>query len=135
MAGKIRVWGATSKTAGCLHSCLHSFTFQEFKSNRVSYLQAHAGDSKSGALHWACGFKSHLRHHPSLVKPPRNSLVLRHGVLPSLPTAACASLHSPEISAGSALSGFDSPAAPPPLPLRLRASPSKSPVGKHRSEE
>ena len=20
-------------------------------------------DSKSGALHWACGFKSHLRHH------------------------------------------------------------------------
>src|ERR1035438_4252812 len=29
---KIRVWGATSKTAGYLHSCLHSFTFLEFKS-------------------------------------------------------------------------------------------------------
>src|ERR1039458_9809693 len=64
---------------------------------------------------------------------PRNSLILRRGVLPSLPTAACASLHSPEISAGSALSGFDSPAAPPPLPLRLRASASKSRVGKHPS--
>src|ERR1035441_9509199 len=43
-------------------------------------------DSKSGALHWACGFKSHLRHHPSLVarssplplrQPIRNSLPLR----------------------------------------------------------
>ena len=27
-------------------------------------------DSKSGALHWACGFKSHLRHHPSFNTVP-----------------------------------------------------------------
>jgi hypothetical protein len=64
-------------------------------------------------------------------------LILRHGVLPSLPTAACASLHSPEISAGSALSGFDfvplqskpppKPLAPSPrLPPRLRVSASRS---------
>jgi hypothetical protein len=25
-------------------------------------------DSKSGALHWACGFKSHLGHHPQINK-------------------------------------------------------------------
>src|ERR1017187_3970624 len=48
-----------------LHSCLHSFTFLKFKLLIYNYLQAELKDSKSGALHWACGFKSHLRHQNS----------------------------------------------------------------------
>src|ERR1019366_815965 len=53
-----------------LHSCLHSFTFLKFKLLIYNYLQAELKDSKSGALHWACGFKSHLRHQPSRFEIP-----------------------------------------------------------------
>src|ERR1035437_8375751 len=66
MAGKIRVWGETSKTGGYLHSRLHSFTFLKYRSTVRKFLQATEAASKSAPLHWACGFKSHLLHQTPL---------------------------------------------------------------------
>jgi len=57
---------------------LHSRTFVKNKCHYNSKIQAESRDSKSGALHCACGFKSHLRHqkpHPMALFKTRSAAV------------------------------------------------------------